>query len=68
MSKNAKLYDPYEIYKMMLMMKIRCEECNSEPNFPDGWYFIPTEEAGGCPIICPDCLERNARKSNENTK
>ena len=45
---------------MMIEMGIVCEECGDKPSFPDKWYFIPSPETAGMPIVCPTCMIKNA--------
>ena len=58
-------YKSLDFLNMMIELGIVCEECESKPSFPDGWYFAPTPEWAGYPIVCPKCTEKLARKKDE---
>ena len=56
------IYKTLDFLNMMISMGIVCEECGDKPEFLTKWWFIPTPEAAGSPIICPTCIEDLAKK------
>ena len=60
--KNEEQYKTLNFIEMMIEMGTVCEECGDKPSFPDGWYFAVDPKWIGCPMVCPTCMEKNARK------
>ncbi len=52
---------PYEVFKMLVKMGAKCEKCGDVPSFPDKWFFLPSEENIGSPVVCPTCMIKHAK-------
>lgn len=59
---NNEAYKTLNFLEMMISMGMVCEKCGDKPSFPDGWFFIPSPQSAGSPLICPTCMKKNGEE------